>query len=653
MKRLFLVVAVLAVAAIIPHPIPVDAGADHVAQGLCGTQLTQSDIDQFNARDRRPRTGLIPQGAPSPPYCIPIVAHIVRTSAGSGGLPQSQLDQGIADANALYQNTGMVFQLLSVDYIDDDDYYNNINTTAEIDALIQENVVADAVNVYFTPNLSNESGGLCGRGSFTTSSPQGIAMANGCMGVSNNTSSFPHELGHFFDLFHTHETAFGAELVDGSNCGSAGDKLCDTPADPGLDPGTNVTFFPSCTYNGSATDANGDSYSPDTHQMMSYADKNCRDTMSPSSETKGGGDAVERTSRAAQQGMRADRERGQRHPGECTGATTTNVQLDGTGSSDPDGNTLTYSWSCAGVTFDDATSSQPTGGFPFGTKTVTLTLSDGTYTRTDQVDVTVDDTTPPTITCPSDITVECVSHSGTPKSDPQLAPFFAGVSATDACDNTLTISNNAPPTFPEGETMVTFSTQDDHGNPISCQAKVTVADTTPPEISVVLDRDALWPPNHKLVQVCAAVVVTDICDDSPTFVLESITSSEPDNDIGDGNTNADIQNADYETADLCFSLRSERQGPGDGRTYTIVYRAEDDAGNATPATVYVRVAHDQGASAMAGPGYDEGGTDLVAERFSVVIPSSDELDASAIDPHHVFMGNTRDYRTRSRAASST
>ncbi len=641
MKRLVLAfVAVLAVTAFIPRLGPVTTNADESAH-RCGTVLTPADIAKFAERDQHPRTGLITQALTPPPYCIPIAAHIVRKDDGTGGLSLSQLDQGIADANVLYQNTGMVFQLLSVDYIDDSDYYFNINTTAEIDALLGENVVADAVNAYFTPNLSNEDGGLCGRGSFTTSTPQGIAMANGCMGTSTNTSSFPHELGHFFDLFHTHETAFGAELVDGSNCGTAGDKLCDTPADPGLDPGTNVGFYPSCNYTGSATDANGDSYAPDTHQLMSYSDKNCRDIMSPQSEAKVVATLLNERPELLNKGCAPTANAGTDIVAECTGPSTTAVQLDGTASSDPDGDALTYSWSAPGVTFDDATSAQPTGQFPFGTKVATLTVSDGDYTRTDEVNVTVDDTTPPTITCPSDITVECEDFCGTPKTNAQIAAFLADVSAIDTCDPVLAITNDAPNCFPEGETTVTFSTQDDHGNPISCQAKVTVEDTTPPEIDVVLDRTSLWPPNHKMVPVCAAVEVTDICDDDPFFVLESITSDEPDNDIGDGNTDGDIQNALYETADLCFDLRSERQGPQDGRTYTIVYRAEDHAGNEAHAIVYVRVAHDMSASAMAGTGYTGDGTDFFTERYTIVIPSTETIDAAALDPNAVFVGNTR------------
>ncbi len=43
-----------------------------------------------------------------------------------------------------------------------------------------------------------------------------------------------HEFGHFFGLYHTFEThQFGSESPDGSDCAETGDRICDTPADPG------------------------------------------------------------------------------------------------------------------------------------------------------------------------------------------------------------------------------------------------------------------------------------------------------------------------------------------------------------------------------------------------------------------------------------
>ena len=336
---------------------------------------------------------------------------------------------------------------------------------------------------------------------------------------------------------------------------------------------------------------------------------------------------------------------------ECTSHTTTPVMLDGTGSSDPDGDDLTYLWSAAGVAFDDATSMTPTGQFSLGATLVTLTVSDGIQSDSDEVLVTVEDTTPPDITCPSDIVVECTEHGGTPADDPQLAPFFAGVSATDVCDDDPTIADNAPDFFPLGDTIVTFTATDESDNESECTATVTVEDTTPPEITVVVHPDVLWPPNHKLVDIEAMVTVTDICDPDPTFVLTSIVSNEPDEGTGDGDFPDDIQEASYGTPDVEFQLRSERAGPGDGRIYTITYTASDMSGNTADDVDEVTVPHNQGGHARSSSGFGSQGASFSpgADRFALVVlgrsddpstPEPDGLDTGSVDAARAYVGNT-------------
>ncbi len=231
------------------------------------------------------------------------------------------------------------------------------------------------------------------------------------------------------------------------------------------------------------------------------------------------------------------------------------------------------------------------------------------------------DVTAPVITCPADITVECTGDGGVPIGDPAIQAFLAGATATDNCDATPTITHDAPPFFPLGPTVVTFTATDDSGNSGTCTATVTVEDTTPPTIEVTLNRTVLWPPNHKLVTITADVVVEDVCDNDPTFVLTSITSDEPDNGLGDGDRPDDIQGADFGTPDVEFQLRSERQGGGDGREYTIVYTVTDGSGNATSFTVVVLVPHDMHGLAGGGGGYVADGTALDdgAPSFMVVI----------------------------------
>ena len=197
----------------------------------------------------------------------------------------------------------------------------------------------------------------------------------------------------------------------------------------------------------------------------------------------------------------------------------------------------------------------------------------------------------PAITCPQPVVVECTGNGGISQTDTQLAPFFAGVSATDRCDQSVSITSTAPSFFPLGTTTVGFTATDDFRNAASCSATVNVQDTLTPTLTVRLNRNVLWMPNHDLVPITATLSVTDRCDPHATFVLTAITSNEPDEGLGDGDAPRDIQGAEFGTSDTSFLLRAERSGTGSGRVYTIVYTASDATGNTASATAVVRVPH--------------------------------------------------------------
>jgi len=266
---------------------------------------------------------------------------------------------------------------------------------------------------------------------------------------------------------------------------------------------------------------------------------------------------------------------------------------------------------------------------------IIVTAADGCALATaDTADVEVGDTIPPVVMCPEDITVECTGDGGVAADDPQLEPFFEGFSATDNCDTSLTVTNDAPDFFPLGETLVTFTATDGSGNSASCSATVAVIDTTPPVIEVALNRSVLWPPNHKFHDIVASVTVSDECDPEAGFTLVSIESDESPNGRGDGNTPQDIRDASYGEPDLTFALRAERQGGGDGRVYTITYRATDAAGNEALGTAEVRVPHDRGARARASNGYAADGRafDTADGRIAILVPSwTDDLDGTSFD----------------------
>jgi hypothetical protein len=156
---------------------------------------------------------------------------------------------------------------------------------------------------------------------------------------------------------------------------------------------------------------------------------------------------------------------------EATGPTTP-FMLDGTLSSDPDGDTLTYSWVEANgnVVGTEATVMLSQG---LGTYLFMLTVTDaGGLTAQDTVSITIVDTTPPVLAAPPDITV--------PESDPMGTAVNLGQpTVSDNYDTVFTVSNNAPALFPLGDTTVTWTVSDSSGNTSSAQQKVTVEPGTP------------------------------------------------------------------------------------------------------------------------------------------------------------------------------
>jgi hypothetical protein len=152
----------------------------------------------------------------------------------------------------------------------------------------------------------------------------------------------------------------------------------------------------------------------------------------------------------------------------------------------------------------------------------------------------------------------------------------------NACPQTLTVGASA--TFTDFVRQLHF---------VSGSKDTRVLDITPPTIQLSVSPTSLWPPNHKLANIRATVSAADECDPNPTVRLVSVTSSEPDNGPGDGNTTGDIAGAALGTDDRSFQVRAERAGSGPGRIYTVVYEVRDASGNATRATATIRVPKDK------------------------------------------------------------
>jgi HYR domain-containing protein/PKD domain-containing protein len=267
---------------------------------------------------------------------------------------------------------------------------------------------------------------------------------------------------------------------------------------------------------------------------------------------------------------------------ECAVAGTP-VTLNGTGSSDPDNDPLTFTWTGS---FGTASGATPTVTLPFGVHIITLTVDDGNGgTSTDTVTITVQDTTKPAIICPANQIVECTGPTG-------AAVAFAPT-VSDTC-SPVVLASCVPPsgsTFPLGTSADTCTAVDTHGNTNSCGFQITVQDTMPPSItSVTASPSSLWPPDHKMVPVKMAVSATDVCHPTLSCQITSVSSNEPVNGLGDGNTSPDWNI----TGSLALDLRAERAGTGRGRVYTIAVTCTDGSGNSSTKTTGVTVPHSRG-----------------------------------------------------------
>jgi len=237
--------------------------------------------------------------------------------------------------------------------------------------------------------------------------------------------------------------------------------------------------------------------------------------------------------------------------------------------------------------------------FPVGNTTITYTAkADITVTRT-QI-VTVVDNTLPVVTAPGAVTLFTgpgATSCGVTVSN--LNTTFGTGSATDNCPGVGAVTRSGVPSgnvFPVGTTTLTYSATDAHGNTGSATQVVTVVDNTPPVIVLNGQTPSMWPPNHKYETFLVTNFVTGVTDNCGTIpvssvVITQVTSDETENGNGDGNTSADIVIA----ADCkSVQLRSERDGGGNGRVYTIHFKVVDSHGNVGTATAKVVVQHNPG-----------------------------------------------------------
>jgi hypothetical protein len=256
--------------------------AQHNWCGTTGEHARQVE-QQLIANKRALQEGLV-VSRQSTRY-IPLKFHLIARTNGEDRVRLDQVLEQLCAINEDFEDIGFQFYIKDgFNLIDNTTAYEN--HTQVQNAILNNNRDDNAVNI-FVPETANFSlGGVGTVLGYFTPGFDWLVISKNQIGASNST--LPHELGHFFSLLHpfsgwepnawnesdhgnpvTQTTApdgfSDVELVDGSNCEEAGDRICDTPAN------YNFGFgWPDCEFDELVYDRNSDLLQPDEELFMSY-----------------------------------------------------------------------------------------------------------------------------------------------------------------------------------------------------------------------------------------------------------------------------------------------------------------------------------------------------------------------------------------------
>lgn len=147
----------------------------------------------------------------TPPLRLAI--HLVKYSDGSGGLSETELNAKISALNFYFEQAMFQFYIFHTDEILNDNYaiIEDTDDLTEANALREINNLSGCINIYFVPQILDAYG-------LSSFSPRvnipGLYQEQGIL-IRNDApySTLPHEMGHYFDLFHTYFRYFTATII--------------------------------------------------------------------------------------------------------------------------------------------------------------------------------------------------------------------------------------------------------------------------------------------------------------------------------------------------------------------------------------------------------------------------------------------------------
>jgi hypothetical protein len=219
---------------------------------------------------------------------VPVRFHLVAKSDGTGRPSERLALQALCLLNTNYADLDIQFYLKEFKYLNSTSASTNPESFGGFNA-ISNAMAYNAINIFIVDQIADPGVAAYWQGPPGPSGNDWIVVSDNFVTYDNVVT---HEVGHFFSLLHTfngwessggwdpaiHGNPVGNnspdgvpnELVSGANCATAGDYLCDTPADYMFGPDN------TCVYSSNAKDPTGALLAPDASNRMNYF-YNCTD----------------------------------------------------------------------------------------------------------------------------------------------------------------------------------------------------------------------------------------------------------------------------------------------------------------------------------------------------------------------------------------
>lgn len=199
---------------------------------------------------------------------LTIRPFVVSSEDGQTHFISESLDSGIIIANRHFSNIGIEFRAEALQTIPEYEYafITHRDSTREMEVKYAKE---DYINLFLVDSIIFQGLAYYGYTFFPDDTLHSFIFLCKSNASGNYLTTL---LGNFFGLLNTDETEGGMEWVNQSNCNEAGDYICDTWADPGL----NGWVGDDCLYTGRFLDPNGEYYIPSVANLMSGSLDGCK-----------------------------------------------------------------------------------------------------------------------------------------------------------------------------------------------------------------------------------------------------------------------------------------------------------------------------------------------------------------------------------------